>query len=273
MSKKVKIYTYANMTPDFIEKQYETIKKFVKDEDWEFIVYNNTSIIAHKRRVAIKQICKKLGLKCPDVRFRSYFSGGSYIMGWSLNWTFHRFIRWEKDTIHVLIDSDMFFIKDINFNEFLGDNDMCAVHQRRGEIDYLWNGIVVYKGAEIPNKHLFDFRLDTINGERTDCGGRTYFWLKKNSPDYKIKWIKHTNHNKIENTEMLPASIRSEYNPEFDFQFIEDFLVHSRGGSNWNKDTRAFLTDKKNYLNKFLNEVLNGNADVNISEELYECMQ
>jgi len=41
----VKIYTWADKEPSFIYKQYETFKKFVKDENWEFIVFNNREII------------------------------------------------------------------------------------------------------------------------------------------------------------------------------------------------------------------------------------
>ena len=269
---KVKIYTYANMTPDFLYRQYESIKKFIKDEDWEFIVFNNTSIIANKRRAAIKKICKELNVKCPDIRFRSFFSGGSYIMGWSLNWAFNRFMRWEKDTIHVIIDSDMFFINDISFNELLGDNDFAGVHQRREHLDYLWNGIMVFRGSELPDKNHVDFRLDTIDSVRTDCGGRTYFWLKRN-PDLKIRWIEHTRHNDVSKSELLPESVRAEYKSEYNFQFIEDFILHSRGGSNWNKDSENFLSDKNTYLDTFMDEILNNDVKINQAKELYVCKE
>lgn len=265
---KVKIYTLANMTPDLLYQQYETMKKFIKDEDWEFIVLNNTSIIRPKRRKAIKNICKELGLKCLDVRFRSFVSGCSYITGWSLTWLYHRFCRWEKDTIHVIIDSDMFFVKDFNFNEYLGDNQICAIHQRREEYEYLWNGFMIMKGAELPNKNLFNFRLTTINGVRTDTGGMFYYWLKK-SPDLKIKYIPNTDHEDVSNSGLLPDAIKSEYKPEYNFQFIEDYILHSRGGSNWNRDTNEFLDAKRNYLYKYLDEVLHNNGEVKRSEELY----
>lgn len=269
---KVKIYTLANMTPDLLYKQYETMKNFIKDEDWEFIVLNNTSIIRSTRRKAIKRICKELGLKCLDVRFRSFVSGCSYITGWSLSWLFHRFCRWEKDTIHVIIDSDMFFVKDFNFNEYLGDNLIAAVHQRREDYEYLWNGFMIMKSAELPDKNLFNFRLTTINGVRTDTGGMFYYWLKRN-PDLKIKYIPNTDHEDVKNSGFLPASIRDEYKTEYNFQFIEDFILHSRGGSNWNRDTNEFLNAKIGYLDKYLNEVLHNNGEVKASEELYVYKQ
>ena len=267
---KVKIYTLANMTPDLLYPQYESMKKFIKDKDWEFIVLNNTAIIRPTRRKEIKRICKELGLKCLDVRFRSFVSGCSYITGWSLSWLFHRFCRWEKDTIHCIIDSDMFFVKDFNFNEYLGDNLIAAVHQRREEYEYLWNGFMVMKSADLPDKNLFNFRLTTINGVRTDTGGMFYYWLKRN-PDLKIKYIPNTNHEDVTNSPLLPESIRGEYKSEYNFQFIEDFILHSRGGSNWNRDTNEFLDAKRNYLYKYLDEVLHNDGKVERCDDLYVC--
>lgn len=269
---KVEIYTLANMAPDLIYKQYKTIKNFITDKNWELIILNNTPVIAPKRRREIKKICKELGLKCVDVRFRSFISGASYITGWGIHWAYHRYFRWTRNVIHCLIDSDMFFIKNFNFNEYLGNNDICAVHQRRGKVEYLWNGIFFMRGGELPDKQQLDFRLTTVDGDRTDCGGRTYFWLK-NHPELKIKYMRHTEHSDVSGTAMLPDSIRGEYKSEYDFQFIEDFVLHSRGGSNWNKDSSEFVNAKIGYLDKFLDEVLNKGAEVKLTEELYVCKQ
>ncbi len=269
---KVKIYTLANITPELLYRQYESMKKFITDKDWEFIVLNNTSIICANRRSRIKKICKELGLKCLDVRFRSFVSGASYITGWSLTWLYHRFCRWEKDTIHVLIDSDMFFIKEFNFNEYLNNNDVVGIHQRRGKIDYLWNGIIVFRGGELPDKNHIDFRLTTINGERTDCGGSTYHWLKFN-PELKIKWINHTCHNDISQSNLLPEKLRNEYNPKFNFQFLEDFIIHYRGASNWSKSSDSFINEKKTYFNKFMDEIIYNNVRINQAPELYICKE
>lgn len=269
---KVKIYTLANITPELIYRQYESMKKFITDENWEFIVLNNTAIIKPGRRKRIKEICKELKIKCLDVRFRSFVSGASYITGWSLTWLFHRFNRWEKDTIHVMIDSDMFFIKEFNFNEALGDNEMVAIHQRRENIDYLWNGILFFKGGHLPDKNHFDLRLTTVNGVRTDCGGRSHFWLKRN-PNLKIKWINHTCHNDVSKSNLLPENLRESYDPKFNFQFLEDFIIHYRGASNWSKSADEFINAKKNYFNNFMDEILYNDVRINPAPELYICKE
>lgn len=269
---KVKIYTLANITPELIYSQYESMKKFITDEDWEFIVLNNTAIIAPARRKRIKQICKELGIKCIDVRFRSFISGASYITGYSLTWLYHRFMRWEKDTIHAQIDSDMFFIKEFNFNEYLGDNDLVAVHQRREQIEYLWNGITIFRGNNLKHKNLMNFRPGNVEGVRTDCGGRTYYWLKENS-DIKIKWLEHTCHNDISKNKMLPENLLPEYDSKFNFQIIEDFILHYRGASNWSKSSDDFVNAKKNFFDKFMHEVIDNGFRVQKDPEIYICKE
>lgn len=269
---KVKIYTWADKAPDFIYKQYETIKKFIKDEDFEFIVFNNTPVTASDRRNPIKKVCKELGIKCLDVRFRSFISGASYITGWGILWAYHRFFRWEKDTIHVILDSDMFFINDFNFNEFLGNNDICAIHQRRGHVEHLWNGFLFMKGAMLPDKNHLDFRLGTVEGERTDTGGNTYYWLKRN-PDLKIRYMIHTGHLDVSKSEMLPENLRADYKSEYCFQFIENSILHYRAGSNWEKRPKDFVDTKKAYFNRLLDELLYNGGKITEIPELCECKQ
>lgn len=269
---KVKIYTWADKAPEFLYQQYETIKKFVKDDNWEFIVFNNVPVTILDRQIKIKKICKELGVKCLDVRFRSIVSGAAQICAWGIHWAYHRFFRWEKDTIHVVFDSDMFFIQDFNFNDFLGDNDICAIHQRRGSIEYLWNGIVVMRGGNLPDKNHFDFRLDKINGERTDVGGRLHFWLKRN-PNLKVRYIEHTGHLDVSKSFMLPEKLRTEYKPEYCFQFIEHSILHYRAGSNWDKKSKDFVDAKKAYFKMLLNEVLHNEGKIQHTPELYIKME
>lgn len=162
----------------------------------------------------------------------------------------------------------MFFISDFNFNEYLGDNDICAIHQKRGNVDYLWNGFVIMKGADLPDKNHFDYRLGTVEGERTDTGGRTYYWLKRN-PNAKVKYIKHTGLLDVSKSEMLPEKVRAEYKPEYAFQFIENAIIHYRAGSNWEKRPQEFVDGKKAYFNNLLDELLYHDGKITASPELY----
>lgn len=265
---KVKICTLANKEPEFIYRQYETIKKFVKDEKCEFIVFDNTPINAFARRKEIKRICKELGIKRIGIRFKPYFKGAARYCAYAINWMYHRFFRWEKDTIHVILDSDMVFINDFNFNEFLADNDICAVHQQRGAIEYLWNGVVIMKGGELPDKNYFNYGLGTIEGERTDGGGNMYFWMKRN-PNLKIKYITHTGSSNIAEKGILSEEFSKDYKTEYGFQIIENSILHYRAGSNWNKKSPEFVQEKKNYFNKLIDSILSNKQEIKHVPEAY----
>lgn len=257
--KKVKIYTWSDKRPDFIEKQLDTIKAFVKDADWEFIVFNNTPIIAPLRRKAIKAECKRLGLKCLDVRFRSFISGSAQICAWGIRWAFQRFFRWDKNSIHVIFDSDMFFVNDFNFNEYLGENAIAAIHQQRDHVEYLWNGFVIFDSEKLPDHNHFDYDCGEVEGVRTDVGGYLYYWMKRNS-DVKIKWVKHTGFvNKLsDRINILPESVREKYQDDFCLQFIEGAVLHYRAGSNWDKKPPEFVKAKSEYLEEILQLVMSG---------------
>jgi len=56
----IKIYTLSHHRPDFIPLQYESIKKYVKDE-FEYIVINN-AVDNEKNSSEIERVCKDLGV-------------------------------------------------------------------------------------------------------------------------------------------------------------------------------------------------------------------
>jgi len=274
--KKVKIYTWADRRPDFIEKQYETLKHFIKDEEWEFIVFNNAPFFAFSRSRAIKKECSRLGLKCSDVRFRTFVNGPAQICAWGIDYMFQRFARWDRKHIHVILDSDMFFVNDFNFNEYLGENCVAALHhtsKKDESIEYLWNGFVIFDGEKLPDHSRFIFACGKNIGKasRTDVGGRLYYWLK-NNPEAKVKRIKHTAYlNEIsDKISILPERVRDSYNPDFGFQFIEAAILHYRAGSNWQKSSEDFVDKKSEYFNKLLGLVMSGEANLPSVNEHYQ---
>ena len=106
---KVKIFTIANIRPDFIEIQYESIKKYLKDKDFEFIVYNN-SFNNKKRYELIENICRKLKIENIKVNhYRDNKNDASLIVADSLNYIWNKYLKYEKDIL-LYIDSDMFLI-------------------------------------------------------------------------------------------------------------------------------------------------------------------
>jgi hypothetical protein len=165
----------------------------------------------------------------------------------------------------------MFFIKDFNFNEYLGENKIASIRivsNRNSEVQYLWNGFVILKGAELPDKNHFDYRLGKVLNTRTDTGGRTYWWLKRN-PDIKLKWIKSTKFLNDESIAILPQAIQDIYENDYAFQFIEDAILHYRAGSNWQKKPVDFVNSKKICFEKLMDEILYNNQIISIKPEFY----
>ena len=177
----IKIYTYSHNRPDFIEPQFNSIKKYVKD-DFEFIVFNNErnggdpgSGYEPERIAEIYRVCEKLNIKCirveldPELQFingyqqfegDSYVNGGSHACAYSYSWGWKHYVS-KDDGISMIIDSDMFFIKDVSIEKLLGDHNLAYIpsyrysskyhsEEDRGSIAlrYPWNGIVI---ADIPN--------------------------------------------------------------------------------------------------------------------------
>lgn len=270
--KKIKIYTWADKAPEMLYNQYYALKKFVKDEDWEFIVFNNVPFPKLDRQIKIKKICKELGIKCIDVRFRSFVSGAAQICAYGIHWAFHRFFRWQKNTIQVVLDSDMFPVEDMSFAELLGDNDIAAVyrecHNEENKIDYLWNALMIFDASKLPDKNKIDFHLSTVNGVRTDVAGKLYYWLQKN-PQLKIKYLKLTDFSAETMKSMLPEKYRETYVNEWGCHFLES-LLHYRAGSNWEKRDDAYVAKKKAFLNSLMEDILNDREKFNFNREKFD---
>lgn len=104
--------------------------------------------------------------------------------------------------------------------------------------------------------------------QRTDTGGKLFKWLLRN-PDLKIRYIKHTFHIKGDRKAVLPERFRANYDDEYSIQAIEDFILHYRAGSNWQKKGLDFITAKRDYFFSLLNAILYENEKLNLDERYY----
>ena len=218
----IKIYTYSHNRPDFIEPQYNSIKKHIKD-DFEFIVFNNErnggdpgSGYKPERIDEIYDVCKKLNIKCirveldPELQFingykqfegDSYVSGGSHACAYSFSWGWKYYIS-QDDSISMIIDSDMFFIKDISIQSLLEDYNLAFIpsyryhskyqsEDNRGSIAlyYPWNGVVIADIPNMPNPSELKWGLGVFNGQPCDVGGEGHSYLNTYKDQLKIKYI------------------------------------------------------------------------------------
>lgn len=162
LSAKVRILSFHYNQADFIEMQYLSLKKFLKD-DFELIIFNDAKTKENERW--IQDMCDEYGIQC--VRYQSQWHldnpWNTYLKmrleepstvgywGWNASTTIeqlaqHPSVRhshviqyaldhygYDHDDIVVILDGDNFLIKPISIRELLGDNDIVGFNQRPDE--------------------------------------------------------------------------------------------------------------------------------------------
>ena len=124
---KITIISIFDKNEDFIKLQYESILKHVKG-DYEYIVFNNASTEEQSHNV--QKTCDELNIECIRINV-SYTQSPSYIAGEALNQSF----KYLSDKIVFKIDSDMFFISDINLFDICNNNDLFYIETSHV---YMW---------------------------------------------------------------------------------------------------------------------------------------
>jgi hypothetical protein len=217
----IKIYTYSHNRPDLIKPQYESFKRHIKD-DFEFIVFNNEragsnpfSGYSPDRVQEIFDVCNEIGIECirvdldPQYQFingykqfegDSFTGDGSQVCGYAFTWGWQHYIS-KNDCVSLIIDSDMFFIKDISIEEMIKGYNLSIIPSYRysrkysdgdpGEIalKYPWNGIVIADVPNLPNPSELKWDLGIFNGQSCDVGGGGHKYLSDYENELKIKYM------------------------------------------------------------------------------------
>jgi hypothetical protein len=216
----IKIYTYAHKRPDFISIQHDSIKKYVKDSDYEYIVFNN-AIDDESLSLQIEEECKKLNIKTIKVElhddinkqkgdgYEEYqFNSEGYFnanvgTSYPLIWSYRDIISKEdNENLVVIIDSDMFFMKEISIIDLMSGYDIAFIPQYRDNgVYYMWNGFVIMDGSKIELNKINWF-CGLVNGQRVDVGGQTHYYLKDN-PQLKVLNLEFWNLTSVNNNEYI----------------------------------------------------------------------
>ncbi len=269
---KILIMTHAYNRPEFIPLQDATFKKFVKN-DYEFIVFNDAR--DPQLRKDIFDTCKNLGLQCirieQEVHDRPYLKrlpGEDYnssccrcanVVQYSLDE-----IGFKHDDIVVIVDSDLFLIKELDIREYMKDYVVSAVDQARGHVHYLWNCLVFLDVPQLPEKELFNFNCGKVDNISTDVGGHLYYYFKKYS-HLPIKYITqwHLQEHSAEVTAKLvkkdltrkTLSFLDDPIPDSIFMLDATFL-HYQNGTNWNNNDPDYHKKKFKKLKKFIEHII-----------------
>jgi len=286
MENNVKIITIFDKHEDFIKLQYDSIIKFVKG-DYSYIVFNNAS--TEEQANKNKKICDELGITCIRIQV-NYHQGPSNIAGTALNIAFSH----VQNELVFKIDSDMFFISDINLNTLFNESDLIFIPNYQPNREIMWSGVFGINLKKIDIK--LDFNPSVISG--TDTFGQSCLltmdpkYRKKLFTLYNIQDIKDDviitslnndcgvffknneitfiekpefyNNKTIENLPIKYENIiykLKEYNfPEpYNIDIIEidgvDFIIHFKS-SNWCPwYTDTYVLNKKESLKKYIENI------------------
>lgn len=267
----VKIITYAHKRPDFIYLQYESIKKHFKSE-YEYIVFNN-SIDSLKEYDEIHRICNELDIKCVDVQLvddirvthgEINYTGNRYTnpnvaCSYPLIWTFRNYLS-TKDEVVCLIDSDMFFINNIDIEYEIKDKDIIYIPQYRdNNVSYIWNAFACFNIKRRPDLLNLDWHPGVVNGSVCDVGGQTYFNLIKGN--YKSSYIEeysirdYTNENGILQIHYIQNG-NINYNLTMDINKNASFFRHSGGVKYFPNKSFTHELDREDYTEYIRNRVI-----------------
>ena len=210
---KVRVLIFHYNRPDFLEFQYQTFKKFVLDEDYELIIFNDAP--NSKDEKSIQEICDKYKLQC--VRYEQSWHENNPLNEWirssvdsPLKNSFFVFplennrpspkaifeqcsIRhchviqyaldhfgYNHDDIVVIMDADVFPIKPIKIRDLLIEYPLVGIDSEFKHMHYLWVPFIAFDPKRLPNITDLKFHLDFIEGILCDTGSHSYHYFKDN---------------------------------------------------------------------------------------------
>jgi hypothetical protein len=276
------IATYFN-NAHFIEHQVNSFKTFVKD-DYDFSVIDDSTdsvkslLTENLSRNDIISECQKYGvgyIPVPQTVHALIENGGLIVKDAPhidphhpterhqacLRWIFNNYkqLGFDQYKYLVLLDADMFFRKPISISEYMEGYDMAGSHREQTvnlssldadrlsripdeirrmdgqKLDFFTLCLLFINMQTVKNLETIDNRSFRII---TDTGGRTKKFIDDN-PQYKFLFLKDWNSAEYRvdffSKEGPRAPDGTENSPE---------LIHYRGGSNWDYQSRDYYSEK-----------------------------
>ena len=255
----IKIYSTVYIKPNFIELQYEQLKKYCKD-DFKFIIINN-GVDANTFQ-EIMNMCEKHNLTYLNVLSKRKnipeYSSNSHSV--ALEYTLVNYIKKDTDIvdINVIMDSDIFAYKEFSFIDIMNDNKLAGIYQERYGHTYIAAIFMLFDG----NLDLSNFSFHSGIG---DTGAAVQTLMK----DFNIipEWINHTAAIDIESEYIFPVKTKYPYMDKYKCQFIADAFIHYYRGSNWDNNDISYHKEKLEFIKYFLNnnKEYNINLDGNVN--------
>jgi len=248
----IHIFTSVVNRPDFIELQNKLFKKFLKD-DYQFHIVNDSveSEVSDK----ILNICSENNLHYYIKPKRSLFLNPAKSCADAVQWTYDSIIKENhKGDIVLFCDSDMFLIDEFSIFEYMKDAVIGGLPQYRGNVTYMWNGIMFFNMPKIEEIDLnIDFSDGYVEGELTDVGGNTYYYFKNNNIQMKESDVQYPTH--YNDIEIQNEDITKGYNFEL---HLDGKFLHYRAATNWHSNWKGSddpLTKKIEVFNQIIENI------------------
>ena len=262
--KKIKFYTFSHKRPDFIKLQYYSMKNYLMDIDFEFIVFNNCNIENPNSEDSgmIRNICRESKITCIDIQkeeslinklesinnekiFKSDngYSNSVVACAYPLCWAWKNYIS-KHDGMVCIIDSDIFFNSYTDTSKCF-EKDLLYISQSREKVnEYMWNGLVFANIPNLPSPEDLNWWCGNINGSPVDVGGQTFYYLQNNIDKIKTGNIECYHVSSDDSCNFNPPNYEIIKLPGNE----KHTLIHYRGGSNWNGMSKEYHENKTNWI-------------------------
>ena len=220
----IKIFSFAYNESGFIETQFNTFKKHIKN-DFSFTCVDNSTYPTIKEK--LHSFCDINNLSYYDCHNDGY-GYGSLSHSSALNATITNLL--DPNQMSFFVDHDVYAIKDIDIELVANGHHFTGCEQSRNHIKYLHPAYLIINTPIIPNIKSLNMTPTTIDNIHVDTGGNIHTFTQSNN--YSIKY--------------LPFSY-----DKYDIEVINNALIHFVAGSNWNNN--PLYDEKLQYFNSLVN--------------------
>lgn len=249
---KLLLITVAFNTPILIQYQIEYIKKYLKDEDYQLIVADNST--SSKYRKEIRNICDNSDIEYIPIPMyinklhtsKLFFHGASH--GAALNWLFYHVLSVRQPMYFSFIDHDIIPFSSTSLLQHIEKvgSDFYGDYRQRGKGWYIWPGYCIFR-YEVIEKYKPNFLPMLYEGEYFDSGGSNYKNIYRYYPISKSYFAKNEQI-RLKKTEGLKKHDQI-YHADC-IQIIDDDWVHIINGSNY-----AQIPGKEQTVKKILHNL------------------
>lgn len=246
----------ASHRPDFVELQGRSLRAFLKDKDFDYVVFNNAADESQKLG-AIASICAANGFWPVRIEKRDHRTV-PYALGQGLTWSFQWAVAQARWDVMLFMDIDMFLMDDFSVESYMSGYDLAGAPQSRlgpgGEAQYLWPGLMFMNLATMPDKATVDLNCGIAKGIGVDSGGMLDTYLTAH-PGLKIKKFHHSTmvHDQpVESKRKFGwyfvDAERDKYDTTFGIEMYASRFLHYGRGTNWDRSDADFVRRKTEFV-------------------------